>query len=71
MKSAPERPFWHLDEADMSTLAAIADERLSIGPDDLPAVEENLRVLLGHARILAAAMGDRLPDGPPSEAFEP
>ncbi len=71
MKPAPERPFWDLDEADMSTLAAIAGERLSIGPDDLPAVEENLRVLLGHARILAVAMAGRPPAGPPSEAFEP
>ena len=71
MKPAPERPFWDLDEADMSTLAATAGERLSIGPDDLPAVEENLRVLLGHARILATAMGDHPPAGPPLEAFEP
>ena len=71
MKPAPERPFWDLDEAGMSILAAIAGERLSIQPGDLPAVEENLRVLLGHAKILAAAMGDHPPPGPPSEAFEP
>jgi hypothetical protein len=70
MNLPSEAPFWDLDEAGLPAVARALDERLKMTPDDLAAVEENLRVLLDHARILAAAipMADR---DMPTETFEP
>jgi len=70
MTPAKDRPFWDLDEADMSGLAQFLNATLAAAPDELAIVEENLRVLLGHAKILAAA----LPQGAraaPAGDFEP
>jgi hypothetical protein len=67
MTVGPAKPFWDLDESDLGALARTLAGRLSIPPADLPNVQENLRVLVEHARIVAAAA----PPGAPSARFEP
>ncbi len=67
MPSASGKAFWDFEEADLAALARSLAERLSIPPGDLANVRENLRVLVEHARIVAAAA----PPAAPSTRFEP
>lgn len=70
MADALKRLFWERDEADMGALAASDDVGPFIPEPFRSGVEENLRVLLGHARIVAAALPPGSLEAPP-EAFAP
>ena len=65
-----KRSFWDLTEAEMDALAGAADTAVPIPRQYQAGVAENLKVLLGHARILVAALPE---DGraAPAEPFEP
>jgi len=70
MKPASKRAFWDLRDEDLHALAQSAGPALATPPEDLAAVEDNLRIVLGHARIVAAALPPGEPDGALSP-FEP
>ncbi len=74
MNLASERPFWDLAEAEIPDFARSAPG-FPIPPQYLGGVVDNLLVLVGHARIVAAALtkdGVAADDlAAPTEAFEP
>ena len=70
MTFSEERPFWERDEREMAELAQSVAGPLAIPDADLPGVEENLKVLLGHARTMAAALPPGALDAAP-EPFAP
>jgi hypothetical protein len=72
MKPGVKRLFWDIEAADIPAFArsAAIEAGMPIPPAHAANVEENLRVLLGHARIVAAALPAGALDAPP-ETFAP
>ena len=70
MTPASERAFCDFGDDDLHALAQSAGPALATPSEHLAAVEDNLRIVLAHARIVAAALPAGEP-GRPAPLFEP
>jgi hypothetical protein len=66
-----DRPFWELDDGEVRAMALSPEVAPDVPVKYLPAVVENLLILQGHARILAAAMGTAAGSARPGKPFAP
>ncbi len=71
MPAAPTRRFWDLAEADLAALTEGDGPAGEIPASARAAVIENLTILLGHARIMAAAVPVDTDLDAPAAAFAP